>query len=297
MGRKHKNIKIQLNKALDNLLCLGTKKIKNDANPNRAEGIHSAATATTYRSTINTFAEYLKGEGVRNIADITQAHVRGFLDSRADKSQWTLSKDLSALNKVLGSRYDGKVMGLTGRHAQSIVNNRGFAKQGTSRSERNAEAIRFVSATGIRRQSIATITPSQAIYGQSGAVVGFRVVEKGGRERCCVVLEGERAWVTQFVQTHAAQPEAPMLNAVDRNANPHYYRGEYARALYEDLRAAGDYYDGMRAMFVNDSTAERAMGRYAHDTCHGYELRVVAEVSQNMGHNRLDVVMTHYLTR
>lgn len=297
MGRKNKNIKIQLNKALDNQLCLGTKKIKNDANPNRAEGIHSAATATTYRSVINTFAEYLKGEGVRNIGDISEAYVRGFLDSRVDKSQWTLSKDLSAINKVLGTQYDGKAMGLKGRHAQSILNNRGFAKQDTSHLERNAEAIRFVSATGIRRQSIATITPAQAIYGQAGQVVGFRVVEKGGRERCCVVLESERAWATQLVQDHAAHPESPMLNAVDKNANPHYYRAEYARALYEDLKAAGDYYDGKRAMFINEGAAERAMGRYAHDTCHGYDLRTVAEVSQNMGHNRLDVVMTHYLMR
>ena len=297
MGRRHKNIKIQLNKALDGLLCLGTKKIKNDTNPNRAEGIHSAATATTYRSTINTFAEYLKGEGVRNIGDISEAHVRGFLDSRAGRSQWTLSKDLSAINKVLGTQYDGKEMGLKGRHAPSILNNRGFAKQDSGHLQRNREALRFVAATGIRRQSIATITPAQAIYGQSGQVVGFRVVEKGGRPRCCVVLESERAWVTQLVQAHAAQPETPMLTAVDKNANPHYYRAEYARALYTDLRAAGDYYDGMRTMFINEKAVERAMARYAHDTCRGYDLYTVAEVSQNMGHNRLDVVMTHYLTR
>lgn len=295
MGRKHKNIKIQLNRALDKLLCLGTKKIKNDTNPNRAAGVHSASTATTYRSVINVFAEYLKGEGVRNIEDISEVHVRGFLDSRADKSQWTLSKDLSAVNKVLGTQYDGKTMGLKGRHAQSILNNRGFAKQDTSHLPRNREALRFVAATGIRRQSIATITPSQAVYGRSGMVVGFRVVEKGGRERCCVVLEGERQWVTQLVEAHRDKPGSPMLNGVDKNANPHFYRAVYARALYEDLRETGDYYDGMRGLFINEKAADRALGRYAHDTCHGYDLHMVAEVSQNMGHNRLDVVLTHYL--
>lgn len=295
MGRKHKNIKIQLNKALDRLLCLGTKKIKNDTNPNRVPGIHSASTATTYRSVINTFAEYLKGEGVRNIRDISAAHVRGFLDSRGDKSQWTLSKDLSAINKVLGTQYDGKTMGLKGRHAHSILNNRGFARQDSSHLPRNREALRFVAATGIRRQSISTITPAQAIYGQSGMVVGFRVVEKGGRARCCVVLEAERPWVTQLVQSHASQPEAPMLNGVNKNANPHYYRGQYARDLYQDLKGGGDYYDGMRDLFINEKAADRALGRYAHDTCHGYDLHVVSEVSQNMGHNRLDVVLTYYL--
>lgn len=295
MGRKNKNIKIQLNKALDGLLRLGIKKVKNDTNPNRAEGIHSASTATTYRSVINTFGDYLKGEGVRTMADITETHIRGFFDSRADRSQWTLSKDLSAINKVLGTRYEGKAMGLTGRRSDNILNNRGLAKQNTSRSERNAEAIRFVAATGIRRQSIATITPGQAVYGQSGQVVGFAVTEKGGRNRCCVVLESEREWVTGLVKSRGAEPNAPMLKAVDKNANPHYYRAEYARALYEDLKGAGDYYDGMKALFINEQAAERAVSRYAHDTCHGYILGVIAEVSQNMGHNRLDVVMTHYL--
>lgn len=295
MGRKNKNVKIQLNKALDGLLCLGTEKIKNDTNPNRAEGIHSASTATTYRSVINMFGDYLKGEGVRNIADITETHIRGFLGSRANRSQWTLSKDLSAINKVLGTRYEGRAMGLTGRRSANILNNRGFAKQNTSGSERNAEAIRFVAATGIRRQSIAAITPGQAVYGQSGQVVGFNVTEKGGRNRCCVVLESEREWVTQLVKSHGAEPDAPMLKAVDKNANPHYYRAEYAKNLYEDLKGAGDYYDGMKALFINEQAAERAMGRYARDMCHGYILSVIAEVSQNMGHNRLDVILTHYL--
>lgn len=201
MGRKHKNIKIQLNRALDGLLCLGTKKVKNDRrNPNRAEGIHSAATATTYRSTVNTFADYLKGRGVRNLEDISESHVRGFLDSLVDKSQWTLSKNLSAINKVLGTQYDGKEMGLTGRHAANILNNRGFAKQDSSNLLRNREALRFVAATGIRRQSIATITPAQAVYGQSGLVVGFRVVEKGGRPRCCVVLEAGGPYSSMITQ-------------------------------------------------------------------------------------------------
>lgn len=110
-----------------------------------------------------------------------------------------------------------------------------------------------------------------------------------------MVLEPEREWVTELVKSHGAEPNAPMLKAVDKNANPHYYRAEYASALYEDLKGAGDYYDGMKALFINEQAAERAVSRYAHDTCHGYILRVIAEVSQNMGHNRLDVVMTHYL--
>lgn len=66
------------------------------------------------------------------------------------------------------------------------------------------------------------------------------------------MLEPEREWVTELVKSHGAEPNAPMLKAVDKNANPHYYRVEYARALYEDLKGAGDYYDGMKALFINE---------------------------------------------
>ena len=50
MGRKSKNIKIELNRRIDELLRIGEKKIKDDkTNPNRAEGIHSIRTADTYQ--------------------------------------------------------------------------------------------------------------------------------------------------------------------------------------------------------------------------------------------------------
>lgn len=300
MGRHHKNIKIQLNRALDAQLRIGQKKQKIYDNPNKSAGIHSVKTAQTYRSTICTFGDYLKWQGVKNLTDIGEREVRGFLDSRGDLSAWTLSKDLSAINKVLGTEYTGRDMGIPNRHAGNIRNNRNMGAYHTSDKERNAEQIRFVAATGIRRESIATITPQQAVYGQNGQVIGFNVVEKGGRERCCVVLEGNREWITQLVSDKLTQgANKPMLKGVDKNANPHFFRAEYAQNLYNDLLEAKnakiDYYDGMRERFINEANAERALERYAYDTYKGYTLAVVAEVSQNLGHNRLDVILNHYL--
>lgn len=67
MGRNSKNITIQINQRVDDLLRIGQSKIKNDpSNPSRSEGIHSVRTAGTYRSVGNSFASYLKGQGVRD---------------------------------------------------------------------------------------------------------------------------------------------------------------------------------------------------------------------------------------
>lgn len=299
MSKYHKNIKMQLNKALDSKLRIGESKQKIYSNPNKAAGIHSIGTAGAYRSTICVFGDYLKGQGVRDLNDIGEREVKGFLDSRSDLSPWTLAKDLSAINKVLGTEYTGRDMGIPMRNAQDITNNRGYSAYNTSGRERNTDALRFVAATGIRRESIGSITPSQAVFGSNGQVIGFDVVEKGGRERLCVVLEPEREYITQLVQAHLEAPYSPLLSPVDANANPHYFRAEYAQALYNELaeaKSAGvDYYDGMRERFINEANAERAMSRYAHDVYRGYDLSIVAEVSQNLGHNRLDVVLTHYL--
>ena len=76
MGRKSKNIKIELNRRIDELLRIGEKKVKDDkTNPNRAEGIHSIRTADTYRSIANSFADFLKGQGVRTMDEIERQHI------------------------------------------------------------------------------------------------------------------------------------------------------------------------------------------------------------------------------
>lgn len=249
LGRNNKNIKIQINNRIDDLLRIGERKVKNDkTNANSAEGIHSIKTADTYRQTANLFSDYLKTQGIRNIDDITRDHVQGFMLSRADNSAYTHSKDLSAINKFLDTRYTTKEFGLPQRSYSHVSNNRGLAIRDTCDALRNREQLDFVRATGIRRESIATITPSQALRDAQGQVIGFNITEKGGRERNAVVLEQER-----------------------------------------------DYYSGMRDVFINQQYLEKAVSRYSKEKIKGYERDILAEVSQNLGHNRIDVVLYHYL--
>lgn len=302
LGRYSKNIKIQLNNRIDELLRIGERKIKNDhTNSNRAEGIHSIKTADTYRQTANLFSDYLKTQGIRNINDITIEHVKGFMLSRAGNSAYTHSKDLSAINKILDTRYTTKDFGLPQRSYTQVLNNRGLAIRDTYDAERNREQLSFVYATGIRRESIATITPAQAIKDAQGQVVGFNVIEKGGRERNAVVLEQERLRITEFVNQREIQfgKNTAMFSAVDSNANPHYSRREYAQQLYFDLKQASeqerDYYSGMRNKFINQQYLKKAISRYSQEKIKEYEREILAEVSQNLGHNRIDVVLYHYL--
>lgn len=303
MGRNSKNIKIELNRRIDGLLRIGEKKVKNDkSNPNRAEGIHSVRTADTYRAVANSFGDFLKSQGVKTIADIERQHIQAYMESRADLSAYTHSRDLSAINKLLDTRYTLRDFGFQDRKYSAITNNRGLSRYDTSEANRNREQLSFVRATGIRRQSIATVTPSQAVRNADGQVIGFHVIEKGGRERNCVVLEQDRQRITELVNQKIAEQGAntPMFKAVDRNANPHYARREYAQALYADLKQAHeqgrDYYDGLRDSFIRQEAFDKAISRYDKTEIRGgFDRDTLAEVSQNMGHNRIDVILYHYL--
>jgi len=302
MGRKNGNITMQLNRRIDGLLRIGEKKVKDDpTNPNRAEGIHSVRTADTYRAVAHQFGDYLKTQGVRQIDDITRDHVAGFMTSRADLSPFTHSKDLSALNKILDTRYTVRDFDLAGRSYKEITNNRGLAQRDTSGAARNREALDFVRASGMRRESIARITPADFLRDKNGVCVGLHLIEKGGRERNAVILEQDRERITAAVDAaiHATGLHQPFLKEPDSNANPHYCRREYAQLLYTDLVQAQqighDYYAGMREQFIDEYQFSKAISRYPNETVRGLDRDTLAAVSQSLGHNRVDVVLYHYV--
>ena len=94
----------------------------------------------------------------------------------------------------------------------------------------------FLSATGIRRQNITVVSPADAIRDGQGVVIGFSVVKKGGKPRNCYVIKDKQKAVTSFVDRHQSKNgNKPFGDKTDKNLNTHWYRAEYAKALYSDL--------------------------------------------------------------
>ncbi len=309
MSRNRMNIKMQLNKRLDDLLRIGEKKVKETHgsphfNPNCSEGIHSVKTAETYRQVINTFAEHCKSQGIKEIAQIDSKIIGSFVATRSNLSSWTISKDLAAINKIMDAHYTPKDFGIKERSRNQIVNNRHVrTEHSTAGAERNQVALWFAHATGCRRSSILTVTADKAIRNEDGTVIGFQFREKGGRERNAIVLPSERQAMTDYVNSRQADhgEGCRLVDTCDRNCNPHYQRAEYANQLYVELRGhrdrGEDIYAGYRSRFIDEERLARAMShpRYQRDTVHGYETKLCAEISQALGHNRIEVVVNSYL--
>lgn len=298
---------MHLHKRIDELLRIGQKKVKETRgtphfNPNRSEGIHSIKTAETYRQVINIFAEYCKTQGIKDVAQIDSKIIGSFVATRSNLSSWTISKDLAAINKVLDTHFTPKDFGIQERSRDQIVNNRHVhTDHSTASAERNQAALWFAYATGCRRSSILTVTADKAIRNEDGTVIGFQFKEKGGRERNAIVLPSERQAMTDYVNSRQVEhgENCRLVDTCDRNCNPHYQRAEYANQLYVELKdhRDEDIYCGHRSTFIDERHLQKALShpRYQREFVHGYETRLCAEISQQLGHNRIEVVVNSYL--
>lgn len=260
-----------------------------------------------YKTVGNEFNSWSKSKGYRfhALSEVKDTHIIEYLSERqtAEKSAWTISRDLSALNKIFGRSITKKQAGLKSRKNADIKNNRGFGNNyRNSIYKKNQALTDFISATGIRRQSVSTICPSNAIRDNDGTVIGFHVVEKGGKSRNACVLKSKQAEITKFVnESISKNGNAPFWSVPSKNLNTHWYRGQYANSLYEELQTAKnsgqDYFDGYRSTFINESKFEQAIQGHGETTKGYYDTECLALVSQSLGHNRIDVVYSNYLSR
>ena len=309
MSRNKTDIKTQLNMKLNTLLRIGTKKVVAPKgsphwNPNRGEGIRSIQTADTYRRSINIFADFCKKQGIRHIDKITKDVIQQFFSSRSHLSSWTHMRYLSALNKVLGTFYGSKDFGIPPRKQKNIVNNRGIrTKNNTAHKPKNWPALLFVLCTGCRRSSILTVTSDQAIRTEDGLIIGFTFKEKGGRVRNALLIPSMREAITRYVNDLIERDgeHCKLLTYCDAHCNPHRMRAAYTHQLYHEMQEyrdrGEDIYMGYRHLFIDEARLEKALShpRYQRDMVQGFETKLCAEISQQIGHNRIEVTLNSYL--
>ena len=253
-------------RSLNSKNCYGQSKYQakqesyKNGHGGKVQGIYSKKTMQDYKNVAVQFNQWAKSKGYKfaSLDKVTDKHIIEYLTERqsSGKSAWTVSHDLSALNKIFNRDISKKDAGLQSRHNANIKNNRGFGNNYRNSVYRNnKELVGFISATGIRRQSVTTISPTDAIRNESGTVIGFHVTEKGGKPRNCYVIKNKQNDITAFVDKHVStHGNKPFWDKVDKNLNTHWYRGEYAQSLYNDLITARnnrqDYFNGYRDIFV-----------------------------------------------
>lgn len=327
------NIKIQLNKRLDEMINTGSSKHiakKNykdfcnanniKVNPSKSAFVHSFKTLDAYRQVIGEFSTWLKKEDPRvwkskDLNKIDKNICYKYLKHRENdgKSPYTISKDMSTLNRILNLDLRKKEGNLKQRSYKNIFRSRGSKEMDKHVNLKNyKEQICFSYSFGLRRSSI---------FGGNYAVKDISLIEKNGRIHCCVIEKGgkyreapclkimedyirknypntrkvsvfnmENNFYTkdQFKELHKAS-DKKLFNKYPGRIDNHSFRSKYANTLYKEyLKAAksgqvsGDIYNG-------------ACGGGVAIDYRGYNKTIVLKVSRALGHNRPSVVVEHYL--
>ena len=266
-------------------------------NPARVDGIFSLSTMKTYRAVMQPFAKWLAAHKVKNASQITKEHAAAYLREReaTGLSAWTVSWEMSAIDKALGFDLTKQELGLRQRKKSEITRSREETENDRRRFTKFQDQITVAKACGCRRASVTRITPNDCVRNEKGQVVGIRLAEKGGRERVAPVLNEYKEQVTAIVD-RAQEAAQPLFTAYDSHIDNHRFRAEYCAALLRQLEqeeAQG------KPWFGGDLSPQNYIhlsGRDKHcgDTYRGHPTQVVAAVSGAMGHNRLEIMFSHY---
>ena len=266
-------------------------------NPAKVDGIFSIGTMETYRQAMIPFAEWLSAYNVKNANQITPDLASKYLQEReaSGLSAWTVSRDLAAINKAMGYDLSKKELGLSERHKTDISRSRNETENDKRKFSKYQDHIAIAKACGCRRSSITKITPTDCIRNANGTVIGIRVVEKGGKERIAPILNSHKETVTEIVD-RLSDGDKPLFSNYDSHIDNHHFRAEYCADLLEQLTQE---HNENKPWFGGDLQPEH----YIHlsrrdaqcgDTYRGYPTEVVAAVSGAMGHNRLEIIFSHY---
>ena len=133
----------------------------------------------------------------------------------------------------------------------------------------------------------------------NGVVVGVWLCEKGGKVRLAPVLHEYKAEVTEIVDrlTNERGYDVPLFDSYGGHVRNHRLRAEYAAALLHQMeaaRAAGEPLFGGEFP-ITDYCRLKGKDKKRGPKTQGHDTDLVAAVSGALGHNRVEVVLRHYM--
>jgi len=270
-------------------------------NPGKVEGIFSVGTLTTYLGEMPAFAEFCAQQGAKRMSDLTEDMGAEYLKAldKSDASAWSVSTASAAINKALGWNLSPSGLGLKARRKKDIVRSRLPHEHDKRDFSKDEPQTIFARGTGVRRMSVTVVCPHNCVRDANGMVIGVHVTEKGGRHRLAPVLNDYRSAITDIVNRAAAEngEDVPIFTTYDVHIDNHRFRAEYAAALLhqlEDERATGQALFG-GSFKIGDYCHLRGKDAKRKAKTAGHDTDLLGAVSGALGHNRVEIVLRHYL--
>lgn len=276
----------QIDQSLRSRLAIGRAKRPDKIDGSYRKYIYSWQTYRSYMKQLGLFARWCKDiHGARYVKECRQ-YVAEYMQTRKNLSVWTQKLDLAALQKLY-QEYpkDGqKPFGITlqPRLRQDIKRSRQQATRDKDFSEsNNKDLIIFCRCTGLRRSEL------QELHGTDLTADGLQLHvirnTKGGRWRMAP-LAGTSEEIELVQRMCQEAGDSRVWSHVPSSADIHSYRADYCKRVYlqharsvDQIPSADKYYcRGDRKGLILDKSA-------------------MLEASRALGHNRIDVIASHYL--
>jgi len=245
--------------------------------------IHSFVTRTDYQRHTLHFINWARREHDINRLDR--------LDERADElatqylnerialgySAYTVQAERAALRMFFSSRALAVTVTPPSRRRENITRSRGPAKHDKHfQPEHWQTQINFLKACGLRRSELRDLFVREIIRDEEERLVVYVRNGKGGRSRRVVVIPGQEQAILSVIQDRP--PDEHVFTHLAKHMDIHSYRRAYAQALY--------------LHYAPGRNLPPAEGRLKRSD---YDYEAALKVSWSLGHNRVDVVLRHYI--
>lgn len=258
--------------------------------------IYSYSTYNTYKKECLQFVKYLTNE--KNInkyisIEESEKYVKDYLDYCKDKncSLYTLKMRRSALSMLYNHSIDYK---LDSRHYTDVTRSRKEveADKHYSREGKYKDLFTILECTGGRRADIKNIKISDFFEKDNNLYCKINR-SKGGRDRIVYVLNSTD--IKEIIEKRKQENKEYLVDKIPRKIDVHSYRRYYCKELYKTVLENKELREELLKMYP--SRSENVKRDYYKDRENNvFDRDCVYICTQNLGHNRLNVTVNHYLS-
>lgn len=276
----------QIDQSLRSRLAIGRPKRPDKTDGSYKQYIYSWQTYRSYMKQLGLFARWCKTQHNARYLKECKKYVAEYLQTRENLSVWTQKLDLAALQKLYQEYPEPpeKPFGVTlqPRLRQDIKRSRQQAVRDVDFSTtNNADLITFCRCTGLRRSELQELKGTDITA--DGLQLHITRNTKGGRWRMAPIT-GTPAEIRLVQQMCQAAGDNRVWPSVPSSADIHSYRADYCQRVYLQHARSADKIPPADRYYCRGDRKGVILDRAA-----------MLEASRALGHNRIDVIASHYL--
>jgi len=284
---KNKSMAYQVKEQLGRVTCYGRSKHadKRPGNKFHPYGIYSVGTYKNYVAKCTAFCNWCKAEHGCKTIEACKPFIHSYLEQYSQgKSAWSINTVKYAIQKLYDVTDHGFKVDFAApkRRRVDITKNRGEVSDVKDFNEKKyATELNFGCATGARRSAMLKLEYKD-IFEEGGEIYVHFEKDKGGKSRDVKIMPRYKSFVRSFIGK--GNPTDKVFKKLPVRFPEHRCRRHFAQEYYSILARNTDSIPAKECYICRADKYGRV-----------YDRTAMLEVSEALGHGRVDVMALHYL--